>query len=140
MQGVEGLVVGEFVASVEGFRRVGEDFGDEAGEAFVGGGLLVAGVAGDEDIGVVEAVEGFDAGFHVGDVDLAAAAAQVVAEQDGEAEGKGDVNIGGSGHAVEFAVDIFMFELALFLQLEVFAGAEALGGGDHGWFGWSCAG
>ncbi len=51
----------------------------------------------------------------------------MVAEQYIEIASQGDVNIGGSGHAVDFAVDIFVFGGALFLHLQVFAGTEALG-------------
>lgn len=58
-EAVEGAVVGEFVAPVEGFGGVGEDFDDQFGKAFVGGGFSISLVAGDEDVGVIEAVAGF---------------------------------------------------------------------------------
>ena len=67
LQAAEGLVVVEFVAAIEGFGGVGEDFNDEFGEAFVGFSFGVARIAGDEDVGVKEAIAGVDTGFHIGD-------------------------------------------------------------------------
>lgn len=48
LEAVEFAVVVEFLAAIEGFGAVGEDFDDQFGVLFVVAGVAIARVAGDE--------------------------------------------------------------------------------------------
>ena len=138
------MIIGEFIAPIEVYRGGRQDFDDEGGEAFIGFGCGISGVAGDHDIGVVVAARRFELGFHVGDVDRAATAPELVAEDGGEVERDRDVGIAGPGHGVGVALAIFVFGGAVGFLVEVGLGAEGVGVGDHGegggggWYGVRC--
>lgn len=61
----DSAVVGEFFSSIETSRRGRQNFDNQAGIFNVLAlGLAIAIVAGDGNIGIVESVASFDAGFH----------------------------------------------------------------------------
>ena len=130
-QTIEGLVVVEFVASIEGFGGFGEDFDDEFGEAFVGVDFPVAGVASDEDIGVKEVVTRVDASFHIRDENPAAGTPQMRSQLGKEVAGNRDMGIGCPCHGEDIAVEVFVFAEAVGFELQVLFGGEVGRSSEH---------
>ena len=85
---------------------------------------MVAGIAGKENIGVVEAVSGFDASFHIRDVNPAARTPNMGAKHCRHVESDGVVSISCACLDVDIPINIFVLDETLCFELEVFVRGE----------------
>lgn len=67
-QAIEGLVIVKFIAAIEGFGGVGEDFDDQLCKSLIGWRFLILAIAGNEQIGIIKAISFFESGFDIGKV------------------------------------------------------------------------
>jgi len=89
-----------------------------------GFGPAVARIAGDENVGIEEAVGGFDVYFHVGHERFAGGAAQQSMQIRKQISGHRGVSIRGAAHGEDFAINVFVAERLVLLPRQVIVGPE----------------
>lgn len=87
-------------------------------------GRAIAGVAGDENVGVEEAVRGVDLNLHVGDEGLAGGAAQMGMQRSKHIARHRSVHIRRAAHGEDFAIDILVAEGLVVLPGQILIGPE----------------